>query len=86
MKIDLAVDQTGYSNAVQRARERNIIIPTFAQMKNPGLIPAKVKEELNKVGLWDVNPRNLFRITWHNQPVTHAVLLVGLISSNSPGA
>ena len=72
MKIDLAVDQTGYSNAVQRARERNIIIPTFAQMKNPGLIPAKVKEELNKVGLWDVNPRNLFRITWHNQPVTHA--------------
>jgi hypothetical protein len=25
--------------------------------------------ELKSVGLWDVNPLNLFRITWHNQPV-----------------
>ena len=72
MKIDLTINQSGYSNAVQRARERNLIIPTFAQMKNPGLIPLKVKDELGKVGLWDVNPRNLFRISWHNQPVTHA--------------
>jgi cysteine synthase len=27
-----------------------------------------VKEELGKIGLWDVHPRNLFRITWHNAP------------------
>jgi len=25
--------------------------------------------QLANVGLWDVNPLNLFRITWHNQPV-----------------
>jgi cysteine synthase len=54
---------------VKRARERNIVIPTFAQMKNPALIPGKVKSELKDIGLWDVSPRNLFRINWHNEPV-----------------
>jgi len=56
-------------HAIQRVRERGIIIPTYAQMKNPALIPAKIKERLANVGLWDVNPLNLFRINWHNQPV-----------------
>jgi cysteine synthase A len=66
--IDLTIDQDRRARAVQRARERSIIIPTFAQMKDPAKIPAKVKEELKSVGLWDVDPRNLFRITWHNEP------------------
>ena len=67
--IDLTVHPDRLERAVQRARERNIIIPTFAQMKDPALIPAKVKEELAQIGLWDVAPRNLFRITWHNEPI-----------------
>ena len=66
--IDLTVQPDRLERAVKRARERNIIIPTYKQMKNPALIPANIKEELSKVGLWDVNPLNLFRITWHNQP------------------
>lgn len=53
-----------------RCRERGIIIPTFAQMRNPDLIPQPVKENLSKVGLWDVNPLNLFRITWKNDVKT----------------
>lgn len=69
-KIDLTVLPDRLERAVQRAQERNIIIPTFAQMKDPGLIPAKYKEELASIGLWDIHPRNLFRITWHNEPVT----------------
>jgi cysteine synthase len=68
-KIDLTVHPDRQAHAIKRARERNIIIPTFAQMKNPALIPAKVKEELKTIGLWDVAPRNLFRINWHNEPV-----------------
>ncbi len=68
MKIDLSVEKDRRRRAIQRVRERNIIIPTFAQMRDPSKIPAKVKEELRGVGLWDINPRNLFRITWHNQP------------------
>jgi cysteine synthase len=66
--IDLTLHKDRRARAVQRARERNIVIPTFAQMKDPARIPAKVKEELNTIGLWDVHPRNLFRITWHNEP------------------
>jgi len=66
--IDLTIDEGRRKRAVQRARERNILIPTFAQMRDPGLIPARIKEELKGVGLWDVDSRNLFRITWKNEP------------------
>ena len=68
MKIDLTVDKIRRKRAIQRVRERNIIIPTFAQMKNPARIPSRIKNELSQIGLWDVTPRNLFRITWHNEP------------------
>jgi cysteine synthase len=68
-KIDLTVHADRLERAVKRAKERNIIIPTFAQMKNPDLIPDKIKGELKKLGLWDVTARNLFRITWHNEAV-----------------
>ncbi len=67
--IDLTVHPDRLERTVQRARERNIIVPTFKQMQNPALIPNKVKAGLKNVGLWDVNPLNLFRITWHNDPV-----------------
>ncbi len=66
--IDLGINKTGLEHAVQRARERDIIIPTFAQQKNPALIPDHIKAELKNIGLWDITPRNLFRITWHNEP------------------
>ncbi len=67
--IDLTIDKSRRKNAIKRAKERNIVIPTYAQMKDPSKIPAKVKDELKKIGLWDLDPRNLFRINWHNEPV-----------------
>ncbi len=66
--IDLTVRPEVLERAVQRARERDIVIPTFAQMRDPGLIPDDVVARLRDVGLWDVDPLNLFRITWHNEP------------------
>lgn len=54
---------------IDRIKERNIIIPTFAQLRDPNLIPNSIKEELKTIGLWDIHPRNLFRITWKNEPV-----------------
>jgi cysteine synthase len=66
--IDLQIDVERRKRAFQRVRERGIIIPTFAQMKDPNKIPADVKEKLSKIGLWDVNPLNLFRISWKNEP------------------
>ena len=68
--IDLTMFEDKLNGAVKRARERNIIIPTFAQMKDPTLVPDGIKEELNKIGLWDITARNLFRITWKNEPKT----------------
>jgi cysteine synthase len=66
--IDLTVHPDRLERAVQRARERGIIIPTFAQMKDPTRIPEKIREQLKQTGLWDVTPVNLFRITWKNEP------------------
>ena len=77
--IDLTIQPDRRKRAIQRARERNIIIPTYAQMKDPSKIPEKVKAELKNVGLWDVNPLNLFRINWHNQPVPGGDLWRGRI-------
>jgi cysteine synthase len=68
MMIDLTVMEDRLVRAAQRAKERGIVIPTYAQMKDPTLIPDDIKEKLSKVGLWDVNPLNLFRITWKNEP------------------
>lgn len=65
--IDLTVNEEVLEKAVKRAKEQGIVIPTFEQMKNPELIPDEVKENLKDVGLWDVNPLNLFRISWQNE-------------------
>lgn len=68
--IDLTIhDEVVLERAAQRARERNVIIPTFKQQRNPQLVPASIKDRLADVGLWDLNPINLFRITWHNEPL-----------------
>ncbi len=68
-QIDLTMEPKKRENALKRAKEKNLVIPTFAQMKDPNLIPDEIKEELKNVGLWDINPLNLFRISWYNEPV-----------------
>ncbi len=67
--IDLTVDPQGLESAIKRAREKNIIIPTLKQQQNPDLIPETIVSRLKNIGLWDIDPLNLFRITWHNEPV-----------------
>jgi len=56
-------------NTVQRCRDRNIIIPTYREMADPNLVPDGIRDELSEIGLWDVHSRNLFRISWKNEPV-----------------
>jgi cysteine synthase A len=67
--IDLTIQHAQLKSAVQRARERNIIVPTFAQQRDPVLVPQRIRAELGNVGLWDITSRNLFRVTWKNDPV-----------------
>ena len=53
-----------------RCRQRGVRIPTFRELRQPELIPAAITSRLNGVGLGDVNPLNLFRITWKNDVKT----------------
>jgi len=66
--IDLTINKEKLERNIKKARENNIIIPTYEQMKHPEAIPDKIKDKLTNVGLWDVDPLNLFRITWKNEP------------------
>jgi len=69
--IDLSIVPDALARSVQRAREKNIVIPTFKQQKDPSHIPDSIVSQLKNIGLWDIDPLNLFRITWHNEPVVH---------------
>ena len=76
--IDLTINEEQLKRTVERAREKNIIIPTFVQMKNPELIPEKVKKKLRNTGLWDSVSSNLFRISWKNEQVNYGGLFGGV--------
>ena len=65
----IAIHEAVIEKTARRCRERGIIIPTFTQLKDPTTAPAAVRKRLSQVGLWDVDPANLFRITWKNEPV-----------------
>ncbi len=67
--IDLTVHPEQLERTVERCRERNIVVPTFEQMKHPENTPDRIRDELKEIGLWDIVPENLFRITWKNEPV-----------------
>ncbi len=66
--IDLTIHPEALARNIQKARENGVVIPTFAQMRDPNLIPEEVREKLRHTGLWDLDPVNLFRITWKNEP------------------
>jgi cysteine synthase len=54
----------------KRCKDRGIVIPTFAQMRNPSTAPESVKARLKTVAVNAVDPANLFRITWKNDAKT----------------
>ena len=67
--IDLTVNEEQLKKTVQAAKEQNIIVPTMAQMKDPSLIPDSIKEKLKSTAMDDLDPVNLFRISYYNEPV-----------------
>lgn len=67
--IDLTINEEQLKKTAASAKEKNIIIPTLAQMKDSSKVPAKIKARLKETGLWDIDPINLFRISWYNEPV-----------------
>ena len=66
--IDLTIHEKNLERNVAKARENNVVIPTIKQMRDPErYVPERVKEKLKSIGLWDLDPLNLFRITWKNE-------------------
>ena len=68
MKIDLGINEEGLSHAVERARERKVTIPTFNELSDPMSVSEGVAGPLKDVGLWEVNPLNIYRACWKNEP------------------
>ena len=69
MLINLKENAKVRAKNIARCKERGIVLPTFKNMIDPSTVPAPIKKKLKSTGLWDVDPVNLFRITWHNEPV-----------------
>ncbi len=67
--IDLTMHEDRLERAAGRAKERGVVVPTFAQMRDPASIPEGIRERLGQIGMWDVDPLNLFRISWKNEPI-----------------
>ncbi len=68
MKIDLGINEEGLRHAVERARERKVTIPTFNELSDPISVSESVAGPLKDVGLWEVNPLNIYRACWKNEP------------------
>jgi cysteine synthase len=61
------VDADAYQHAVTRFRDQRIALPTFAQLADPATIPASTHQGLAGVDRNTADPRNLFRVHWHNR-------------------
>ena len=68
MRVIKPVNEAVLAKTAKRCRDRKIIIPTFAQQKDPTRVPEPVRRRLAQVGMQDVNPLNLFRICRPSAP------------------
>ncbi len=67
--IDLSIQKEHLANNIKKAKENNVIMPTIKQMRDPAKnVPEKVQAKLKNLALWDIDPLNLFRVTWRNEP------------------
>jgi cysteine synthase len=60
------VDEHVYGRAVRRARDVGAVLPTFAQLADPTLIPPSIRVAVDGIPADEVHPLNLFRVHWYN--------------------
>ncbi|HEX6140092.1 MAG TPA: pyridoxal-5'-phosphate-dependent protein subunit beta, partial [Candidatus Limnocylindria bacterium] len=68
------VDSTTYERALHRFRQNRIVMPTFGQLADPFSVPGALLEGLQAVDPDAPDPRNLFRVHWHNARDRHGRL------------
>ncbi len=59
--------------AVERCRQRGIRIPTFDELRRPSTIEPAIQRRLEGLPMDEVDPANLFRIHWQNDPETGGI-------------
>ena len=64
--FDRITDPQALARTVERFRERNIVLPTFAQLANPAGIPGSTQDLVGAVDPDAPDPANLFRVHWYN--------------------
>ena len=85
---DHIVDEAALAHSVKRCRERNVVLPTFAQLADPRTIDASITKGVDKNA---PDARNLFRVHWYNDMAgnrvavpDHIVLPSSLTGIESP--
>jgi len=67
---DWKIENQNYlQKTIERCRRQEIILPTFNELRHPNNIPESIQKKLEKIDLQELNPLNLFRINWRNNPV-----------------
>ncbi len=65
------IENKEYLNkTIERCKREKIILPKFSELQNPNTIPDYIQNKLKDVGMQEINPINLFRINWRNDPAT----------------
>lgn len=54
--------------AVERARSRGIVLPTFAQLSGEAAMPAHIDARLGEINPDAPHAENLWRVHWYNAP------------------
>jgi cysteine synthase len=55
-------------------------------MRHPDRAPLVIREKLSGIGLWELRPENLYRITWKNAPIDHGGGFGGVNTLEFPSA
>ncbi|HET8647947.1 MAG TPA: pyridoxal-5'-phosphate-dependent protein subunit beta, partial [Vicinamibacteria bacterium] len=59
--------------------------PTFAEMKDPGLMPAELRRQAREAAARPLDPLNVFNLSWKAEDaVPHAVLPEALTGVGAP--
>jgi cysteine synthase len=85
---DTIVDEGALAESIRKCAANNVVLPTFAQLANPSLIPPDIAAGADKNS---PDSRNLFRVHWFNDMAgnrvnvpDHVVLPKSLTGVDSP--
>ena len=85
---DTIVDEGSLAESIRKCAANNVVLPTFAQLANPSLIPLDIAAGADKNS---PDSRNLFRVHWFNDMAgnrvsvpDHVVLPKSLTGVDSP--